>query len=251
MTTTAAALRPSAAPPARRWARALEVGRIWPLLVRREQVSGFGLQRPRTLLYASDLHLGWPWTTPAADELADLAARLRPDVTLLGGDLADRRCGLAPLAALVSRLPNVYAISGNHDHRLGVPLVREVVVAGGGTWLDDEAIRHTFDDGDAIDLDGAAGRADGRGRILVAHDPAVFPSAAARHYALVLAGHLHGGQCVLATRGTRLHPGCWFARWTGLRFERGDTTMLVSRGAADTLPLRFNCPREVILCTIR
>ena len=24
--------------------------------------------------------------------------------------------------------------------------------------------------------------------------------------------------------------------------------MLVSRGVADTLPFRFNCPREVLLC---
>jgi predicted MPP superfamily phosphohydrolase len=40
------------------------------------------------------------------------------------------------------------------------------------------------------------------------------------------------------------------AGWTGLRFELGGTTLLVSRGAADTLPARFRCPREVLLCEL-
>lgn len=47
---------------------------------------------------------------------------------------------------------------------------------------------------------------------------------------LVLAGHLHGGQLV--------------------RFELGPTTLIVSRGAGDSLPLRWRCPREVVLCEI-
>ncbi len=236
----------------RAWTRAIEIGRMRPLLVRRERVDGFDLPRPRTLLYASDLHLGRPWTTPVAEELADLAVRLRPDVTLLGGDLADNHGGLAPLAALVSRVPNVYAIPGNHDHRLGKGAVRDLVETNGGTWLDDFSAHLPFDDGGAIDLDGAPrSTGDARRRVLVAHDPAAFSRAVAAGYGLVLAGHLHGGQCVLATRDGRLHPGCWFARWTGLRFREHGTTMFVSRGAADTLPLRFNCPREVILCTIQ
>jgi predicted MPP superfamily phosphohydrolase len=51
-------------------------------------------------------------------------------------------------------------------------------------------------------------------------------------------------------RGQRLYPGAWFSRWTGLRFELGATTLLVSRGVADTLPVRFRCPREVLLCEL-
>jgi predicted MPP superfamily phosphohydrolase len=66
----------------------------------------------------------------------------------------------------------------------------------------------------------------------------------------VLAGHLHGGQCVLATRRGRLYPAAWIYRWHGLRFEEAGAVMLVSRGVGDTLPVRFNCPREVILCEI-
>ena len=66
----------------------------------------------------------------------------------------------------------------------------------------------------------------------------------------MLAGHLHGGQCVLATRRGRLYPAAWIYRWHGLRFAEWGAVLLVSRGAGDTLPVRFNCPREVILCMI-
>jgi predicted MPP superfamily phosphohydrolase len=86
--------------------------------------------------------------------------------------------------------------------------------------------------------------------MLCTHHPGEFPAAVTAGYALVFAGHLHGGQCVLATRGGRLYPAAWIYRWHGLRFTEGTAVMLVSRGAGDTLPVRFNCPREVILCTI-
>jgi len=47
-------------------------------------------------------------------------------------------------------------------------------------------------------------------------------------------------------------------RWTSLAELRVDlhgrtlthTHMIVSRGIADTLPIRWNCPREVILCEV-
>lgn len=35
-----------------------------------------------------------------------------------------------------------------------------------------------------------------------------------------------------------------------LRFVEGEAAMLVSRGLGDTLPVRFNCPREVLLCEL-
>jgi predicted MPP superfamily phosphohydrolase len=87
-------------------------------------------------------------------------------------------------------------------------------------------------------------------RLLCAHYPGVFPAAARAGYRLVLAGHLHGGQCVLATVKDRLYPAVWLHPWHGLRFTDGDASLLVSRGVADTFPFRFNCPREILLCEI-
>jgi predicted MPP superfamily phosphohydrolase len=139
----------------------------------------------------------------------------------------------------------VHAVPGNHDERPGLPAVRAAVEAGGGHWLADRPIEGPL----RIDGRIEPGRAAGP-RLLCAHYPGDFPAAAAAGYALVLAGHLHGGQCVLATYRGRLYPAAWAYRWHGLRFAERGAVLLVSRGAGDTLPVRFNCPREVILCRI-
>jgi predicted MPP superfamily phosphohydrolase len=224
-----------------------EVGAFGPLAVRREVVC-LGHGRPVRLVYASDLHLGHWWTSGVPAQLLDACRLARPDVILLGGDLADRRGGLPALRdgvrALAAVAP-VAAVPGNHDERPGVAAVRAAVVAGGGYWLPDRPL----DEPIAIDAAVRPARSAGP-RLLCAHYPGVFPAAARAGYGLVLAGHLHGGQCVLATVGGRLYPAVWFHRWHGLRFADGDAALLVSRGAADTFPIRFNCPREVILCEI-
>jgi predicted MPP superfamily phosphohydrolase len=224
----------------------VELGATRPLLVRREAVT-LGLTLPFRLLYASDLHLGRPWTRAVPGQLIGAARDVAPDLILLGGDLADNRRGLPALTECVRALTAVaavHAVPGNHDRRPGVAAVRAAVEAGGGRWLPDQPIDSP------VRIDGRIERADGGPRVFCGHHPGEFPAAAAAGYGLVLAGHLHGGQCVLATRRGRLYPAAWVYRWHGLRFDERGAVLLVSRGAADTLPVRFNCPREVIACTI-
>jgi predicted MPP superfamily phosphohydrolase len=219
------------------------------LHVREEAVRTVGLSRAVRLLYASDLHLGLPWTRGVAGQVTEIARDHRPDALLLGGDLVETEAGLAQLHAALRRVRSVcpiYAVAGNHDHRIGIERLRETVESAGACWLTSATLG-------PIRLDADLGvSADSKDiRVLVAHNPSVFDRAAEVGFDLVLAGHLHGGQCVFVqSRRGRLYPGALFARYTGLRFARGRTTMLVSRGAADTLPLRWNCPREVILCTV-
>jgi predicted MPP superfamily phosphohydrolase len=67
---------------------------------------------------------------------------------------------------------------------------------------------------------------------------------------LVLAGHLHGCQFVFKEHAERLLPGGWFYSWNCLRRKVGNCALIVSRGCADTLPFRWNCPREVVVCDL-
>ena len=219
----------------------LELFNARPLLVRRERIDGLDLPRTVRLLYASDLHLGHRWTRHLADEIPRIARTLRPHAILLGGDLADATRGLADLGRCVSELAAVaptFAVTGNHDRRAGLETVRAVLRDGGATLMTNPVAASRL-----AELTAEA-------RVLCAHDPAVFPDAADAGFDLVLAGHLHGGQCVLWRRGDLLYPGALLNRWTGDRFRLKRSTMLVSRGAADTLPLRWNCPREVICCEL-
>jgi predicted MPP superfamily phosphohydrolase len=174
---------------------------------------------------------------------------------VLGGDLVDSRGGLPLLTETVAALrcsAPVWAIPGNHDRFVGLREVRAAVRHGGGNWLDEQSVPMHLPGRDPIYLDGtlSSQSATDRGRIFCAHDPAIFPAAAARGYSLVLAGHLHGGQFVWAESRGRLFPGVWLNRWNGTRFDLGSSTLLVSRGVSDTLPLRWNCPREILLCEL-
>lgn len=225
----------------------LEVGAFGPLALRRERVE-LGLPRPVRLLYASDLHLGHWWTARVPDHLLALARETEPHLILLGGDLVDAVRALPRLETLVRDLvaiAPVGAVPGNHDAHSGVPAVRGAVLAAGGGWLPDQPI-----DSPLRVEGGISSASPSRPRILCAHYPSIFPTAVDAGFNLVFAGHLHGGQCVLATVQGRLYPAIWFDRWHGLRFHDRSATLLVSRGVADTLPIRFNCPREVILCDV-
>jgi predicted MPP superfamily phosphohydrolase len=225
----------------------LEWGARGPLLVRHEQVE-LGLARPLRLLYASDLHLGWRWTQSVPGQLLRAVHEAAPDLILLGGDLADNRRGLPALTGCVRDLvavAPVHAVAGNHDARTGLAEVRAAVEAGGGHWLPDHSIESPLRIDGRIDPAPHPGR-----RLLCTHHPGDFAAAAVAGYGLVLAGHLHGGQCVLATRRGRLYPAAWIYQWHGLRFTERGAVLLVSRGAGDILPVRFNCPREVIVCAL-
>jgi predicted MPP superfamily phosphohydrolase len=239
--------------------RRLEIGATQPLLTRRVRLRFFDGTEPLRLLYASDLHCR-EHLSRATDQLIQAARGLRPDVIVLGGDLVDSSNGLSRLTETVGSLSAcapVWAIAGNHDHAAGVQEVRAAVERSGGNWLDGGSVRLTGSRRDPIFLDGGISgmmttidpNATGR-RILCAHDPKIFPEAAAIGYPLVLAGHLHGGQFVCAERRGRLFPGAWFYRWNGDRFDLGQSTLLVSRGVSGTLPLRWNCPREILLCEL-
>ncbi len=236
----------------------VDLGSSAPLSIRRVGDRDPGPD-PIKLLYASDLHLlgsggrgrRGAWGAPRAmRELQRATVRERPDVVLLGGDLVNSRRALPELREWTRRLARfavVAAVPGNHDSRW-LAQVANAVRDAGGHWLPDRPLRLR---GLRIDASPRrAARDEGR-RLLCAHHPGVFERAAALGYDFVMAGHLHGGQWILCDARGRHYPGALYSRWTGPRFQAGRTTMWVSRGLHDTLPLRVRCTREILLATLR
>ena len=226
----------------------IEVGARRPLLVRRESVAHIGVQK--RVLFASDLHLRKHGPRHIVDGLVEIASRERPDLVLFGGDLVDWPSGAEALQSLVrrlSRIAAVGAVAGNHDRWIGVARVRAAVLAGGGRWLEDEPCFLTSE----CAVYGASDQPvqTARYHLLCTHHPNAV--ATERRFDLTLSGHLHGGQFVFYERQGRLYPGAFLYRWNGLRFDDKDgKTLLISRGVQDTLPLRWNCPREVLIVDI-
>ena len=225
----------------------LDIGGRAPLFVRQESVSGLGLGK--RVLFASDLHLRKGISFRVVNELLRIVGRERPDFILLGGDLVDWSSGLETLQSMVQEMMAVApvgAVGGNHDQWVGVARVREAILNSGGHWLEDGPLQWGADT--AIYGSPRQQRVSARCHILCTHGPRA--PATSGTFDLVLSGHLHGGQFVFYERGGRFYPGAFAYRWNGLRFEENGTTLLVSRGVRDTVPLRWNCPREVIVVNL-
>ncbi|HET9219466.1 MAG TPA: metallophosphoesterase [Terriglobia bacterium] len=228
----------------RSFRESLEIGAHRPLLVRRERLTPMKLGR--RILFASDLHLHRDGPGHIVEGLLDIVLHEHPDVILLGGDLVDWRTGLPALREIVSSMvavAPVAAIGGNHDRWVGLTRVREAVREGGGHWLEDEPL--LWAPGAAVYGSPESQRLRAECHILCSHHPR--PVASHHRFDLVLSGHIHGGQFVFFEHNGRLYPGAFLYRWNGLRFHENGTTLLVSRGVRDTFPLRWNCPREVIV----
>lgn len=230
----------------------MTIGLDSPLHVREERLSG--RHDACRLLYVSDIHLRKSRSEKLARQVLDAASRCRPDAVLLGGDLVDGRSELTKLSGLVRQLQAaapVLAIGGNHDRQIGMDRVRDAVLDGGGRWIHDGAARVAHGDRViAISGPDAAPRADGHVRVLCAHNPRVWTKARRAGYHLVLAGHLHGCQLVAFEYRDRLFPGAIFYPHCYLSHQRGSTRLVVSRGVSDLVPIRWRCPREVILCHV-
>jgi predicted MPP superfamily phosphohydrolase len=234
--------------PARR-TRRLIVGDGGELAVRVERIVVPGLARRFRIAWISDLHLARATSIHTVRAVVLATRGVAPDVVVLGGDLVDAPCGLRQLQILVralSRRAPVWALPGNHDEAFGTGSVAAAVRASGGAWL--PGVTTAFADG-AVQLttspDFAASPA---ARITVGcvHAPGRLRGWVGRAR-VVLAGHLHGGQFVLTEAFGRSWPAAVRYRWCGPRFELGEgTTLLVGRGAGDLLPVRWNCPREIL-----
>jgi predicted MPP superfamily phosphohydrolase len=230
----------------------LEIGLSAPLHVREERLSL--CESACRLMYVSDIHLHRGRSDRLATQVVEAAGRCRANAVLLGGDLVNHASELGSLRAMVERLARfgpVLAVAGNHDSRVGAGRVCDAVTSGGGRWIHDGsvAIRHVSR---VISVCGPdfAGQPTGDVRVLLAHNPRIWKRSRRLGYTLVLAGHLHGCQFVAFKFRDRLFPGAVFYPYNYLSHQFGATRLVVSRGVSDLVPIRWRCPREVVLCYV-
>jgi predicted MPP superfamily phosphohydrolase len=206
-----------------------------------------------SVLYLSDLHLN-RFGGPLVAQLKVLITQLDPQLILLGGDYVDGPRGVAHFGRLLLFLaarPHVFVVAGNHDEWFGLAKIKAMVEAHNLGWLGDETIE--------IKLAGCRVAVSGKGAgsrpagvdfsILGLHQP-LSPSRLQVAHNLILAGHLHGGQLVLWRSARGLYPGRLFYRWNILQARLGHCLYVVSKGLGDTLPVRYNCPKDVVLVRV-
>lgn len=204
-----------------------------------------------------------------------------PDIIVITGDLIDgRRTSLDTAVEFVRgavKIAPVYYVTGNHEtYILEYPELERQLKAAGVTVLRDEktVIRRSgesitlmgIDDprffaleepDDVVDravaqkldalMEGEQGYT-----VLLFHRPERFQLCCDAGIDLVFCGHAHGGQVRLPVVGGLYapHQGV-FPRYTAGLYQRGGTSMVVSRGVGDSaFPLRVNNPPEIVLVTL-
>lgn len=231
----------------------LEIGRNADFEIRREQLVSARVA-DLSVLFISDLH----FNSQSEDIVTRLYAcvlSLSPSLILLGGDYVDNRKGLRYLERLlasIAPLAPVFAIPGNHDYFFGIGKIRSAVHAHEVVWLENS--------NSIIEINGSRiGIANNPHihssektdlNILCLHKP-VDPEHFHLHYDLAFAGHLHGGQFVFWENRKGLFPGRLFYKWNIRKAVCGNCLYLVSKGLGDTLPIRYNCVKDVIFVKVK
>jgi len=212
---------------------------------------------------------------PHLDLLPELGARMAKlvngmavDLLLLTGDYRDRHrdppdAGLALLAPVLDGIQAAdgrYALLGNHDPAAAVPILENmgltvllnqtITLARAGaeihlTGLDDVHSFYTQAAHDAL-MEPHQGC-----RIAAVHSAEVADYAAHAGFDLYLCGHTHGGQiCPPGGRPVMRHLRRCKAYDRGL-WRHGGMIGYTSLGAGvASMPIRFNCPPEVVLITL-
>jgi predicted MPP superfamily phosphohydrolase len=223
----------------------------------------------------SDLHVGPHTSRHFLQRVVATTQRLSPDMIAITGDLIDDRAEdvavyARELRALDAPL-GVFMIPGNHDVYAGWDEVEDALRAANlGTVLVNALA--LIQRGDAtiavIGTGDPAGGARGNTRaapdveramadvpdnatvIAFAHNPALWPSLAARGVALTLSGHTHWGQFALPRLGWSL-ASPFLERAMGAHIEE-DALLYINPGTGYWgIPFRLGASPEITLVTLR
>jgi len=223
----------------------------------------------------SDLHVGPHTSRHFLHRVVETTGKLAPDIIAITGDLIDDRAEdvavyARELRALAAPL-GVYMIPGNHDvyagwddveralrdANLGTVLVNELALIHRG-----EATIALIGTGDpaggsrgnaraAPDVELAMAEVPDKATVIAfAHNPALWPSLAARGVALTLSGHTHWGQFALPRLGWSL-ASPFLEHAMGAHME-DDALLYINPGTGYWgIPFRLGASPEITLVTLR
>lgn len=233
-----------------------------------------------TILQLSDFHYDDYFTVIPIRKAIQIANSLQPDLVVLTGDFVTipafndylhnaKRAGDAAepcayhLAQLRARL-GVFAILGNHDADSDPARVVHALEPRGITVLRNQSI--PLERGKARlwlagiddplvgkpDMDSTLGSVPrNEPVVLLSHEPDFADHAAKYPVDLQLSGHSHGGQVWLPIVGAPYLPEMARKYPRGL-YQIGGLTLYTNSGLGTIrMPVRFNCPPEVTLFTLK
>ena len=209
--------------------------------------------------------------------LLSLLAQADPDIIVITGDLIDSRhtdieIALEFCESAIEIAP-VYYVTGNHEARVTeYEDLKNGLEENGIVILENEKVRLSLDEeyitlmgiqDPSFTTDYLFGEAESvaaatlselqnesdRYTVLLSHRPELFDVYVDSQIDLVFSGHAHGGQFRLPFIGGLVAPNQgFFPEYDAGLFSKENTTMVVSRGAGNSIiPLRFNNRPEIVV----
>ncbi|MGZ6123638.1 MAG: metallophosphoesterase [Myxococcales bacterium] len=220
------------------------------------------------IVQLSDLHAGRHVTRERLRIIARRAARLKPDLLVVTGDIVHNSPEFARHAAeAIASIPTrhgTFACLGNHDFwagpdaveseltRAGVQVLRNRGVlldnGGHGLWLCgvDDPWSGRFDLRAALE-----GRPEGAATVLLSHQPNTWRRAQELGVELQLSGHTHGGQLALLWLHRSLSLARLITPFVAGLYRVGRSYLYVNRGAGSVMPMvRLGARPEVTELTL-
>ncbi|MBE0645330.1 MAG: metallophosphoesterase [Bacteroidetes bacterium] len=224
------------------------------------------------IVMVSDIHSGPYMSKDDMDRYVARINALKPDVILLPGDFVQSRNEeVEPVCDAFVKLRarhGVYGSTGNHDYfddadyiskelaHAGVRMLRnehtlievkgkELALVG----LDDVRSGHPFD---SLFRQAVDGLDSSLPNIVLCHKPYYLEEASEYGAGLMVSGHTHGGQFVLArVFGTVITPAALISGYVEGLYRLDATQLYVTRGIGTVgIPVRFNCPPEITVLTL-
>jgi predicted MPP superfamily phosphohydrolase len=220
------------------------------------------------IVQLSDLHSGRHVSRERLQGIARRAARLKPDILVVTGDIVHNSTEFARQAAeAIASIPTTYgtfACLGNHDFWAGPDAVEKALVDAGvqvlrnrgvllrrrgdGLWLCgvDDPWNGRCDPGAAL-----AGKPPDAAAVMLSHQPNTWPRAQELGVALQLSGHTHGGQLALLWLHRSLSLARLITPFVAGLYRAGSSYLYVNRGAGSVMPMvRIGARPEVTELTL-
>ncbi|HEY9847409.1 MAG TPA: metallophosphoesterase [Candidatus Caenarcaniphilales bacterium] len=229
----------------------LESWVLEPYWLKIKRLNIGGSQASHRIVYITDIH--YKGDRAYLKKIVETVNALSANFVCFGGDLVEKATYVDEALEVMShiRFP-IYGVPGNHDYssKASFKTIADYCGATGGAWLLDQDV--ITKDGH-IQIVGATGtqsqlpalRQELK-RILLVHYP-LFVERVIGSFALVLAGHSHGGQVRLPLWGALVLPtdvgpydlGCFQTKAGPLYVNPGIGTFY--------LPMRFWCRPEITI----
>lgn len=224
---------------------------------------------PLRIVHLTDFHMSGRIKRRYFERIVEETNALNPDMVAITGDIVEREPCIDWVPETLGRLKaggGVYYVLGNHDLHVNIESLNTALASAGLVHLGGKCVQLSVrgmpvilggnelpwfkpaPNFENVPHDNQTGRPL---RILLSHSPDEFKWAQANDVDLMLAGHLHGGQVRLPVFGAIVSPSRFGVRYALGVFTVGNTVMHVSRGTGSLTPLRYNCPPEIALLTLR